>query len=203
MDFRELAVTGALEVTPDQFHDDRGTFAEGFRIDHLAMRIGHAFVVRQTNISVSRAGALRGLHYADVPPSQAKYVTALAGEFLDVVVDLRVGSPTFGAHDVVRLDTTSRRSVYVPEGVGHMLVCLSDGTALYLCSEVFTPGREHGISPIDPGLGLDLELPPGLTPIISTKDAAAPTLAEAREQGLLPTYAACVALAEELAARSI
>lgn len=200
MDHRELAVTGAFEITPAQHHDERGTFAEGFRIDHLAERIGHPLSIRQTNISVSRAGALRGLHYADLPPSQAKYVTATSGVFLDVVVDLRVGSPTFLVHDVVRLDTSTRRSVYVPEGVGHMLVCLEDGTALYLCSEVFAPDRERGIRPTDPDLGLDLDLPDGFTPIISAKDAAAPTLAQAMGEGLLPSYAAYTAWTTQLAA---
>lgn len=190
MDFRRLAVDGALEVTPDQFHDERGTFAEGFRVDHLAEWIGRPFTVRQTNVSVSVAGAVRGVHYADLPPSQAKYVTAVSGIFLDVVIDLRVGSPTFLRHDSVRLDTTSRRSVYVPEGVGHMLVCLEEGTAHYLCSEVFAPARERGIRPDDPALGLSLPLPEGFAPIVSAKDAAAPSLEEARAAGLLPTYAA-------------
>lgn len=199
MDFRRLAVEGALEVTPEQFHDERGTFAEGFRVDHLAEHIGYPFVVRQTNVSVSVAGAVRGVHYADVPPSQAKYVTAVAGRFLDVVVDLRVGSPTFGAHDIVRLDTTTRRSVYVPEGVGHMLVCLEGGTALYLCSEVFAPARERGIRPDDPALGLDLPELTEVTPIVSAKDAAAPSLAEASAAGLLPTYASCREWARTLA----
>lgn len=199
MDFRDLTVTDALEVTPSQHHDERGTFAEGFRIDHLAERIGHPFIVRQTNISVSVAGAMRGVHYADVPPSQAKYVTALSGTFLDVIIDLRTGSPTFGAHDVVRLDTKTRRSVYLPEGVGHMLVCVEDGTALYLCSQVFNPTGERGITPTDPDLGLELDLPEGFTPIVSAKDAAAPTLAGARAGGLLPSYAACTTWAAELA----
>ena len=191
MDIRPLKVAGAFEITPRQFPDRRGVFAEGFRIDHLARAIGHEMAVRQTNISVSAAGALRGVHYADVPPSQAKYVTATSGVFLDYVIDLRVGSPTFGLWDSVVLDTDDRRAVYVAEGLGHALACVSDGTAVYLCSEVFNPDTERGITPFDPAIGLTL--PDGFVPIVSERDAAAPTLAAAQEAGLLPTYEACLA----------
>lgn len=191
MDIRPLAIEGAWEVTPRQFRDPRGVFAEGFRADHLAAAIGHEMRVRQTNISVSTAGALRGIHYAAVPPSQAKYVTATSGVFVDFVVDLRVGSPTFGRWDSVRLDTVDRRAVYLSEGLGHALACLEDGTAVYLCSEVFNPAGERGVTPVDPQVALTF--PDGFTPILSEKDTAAPTLAEAREQGLLPAYEDCVA----------
>jgi dTDP-4-dehydrorhamnose 3,5-epimerase len=190
MDIRPLRIAGAFEVTPRQFHDSRGVFAEGFRVDHLAGALGHEMAVRQTNISVSVAGALRGIHYADVPPSQAKYVTATSGVFVDFVVDLRVGSPTFGEWDSVVLDTVARRAVYLAEGLGHALACVEDGTAVYLCSEVFNPTVEHGITPLDPEVGL--ALPDGFEPLLSPKDAAAPTLAGARESDLLPTYQACV-----------
>jgi dTDP-4-dehydrorhamnose 3,5-epimerase len=197
MDIRPLAIEGAWEITPRQFPDPRGVFAEGFRADHLAKHIGHEMPVRQTNISVSTAGALRGIHYSDVPPSQAKYVTAVSGSFVDVIVDIRVGSPTFGQWDSVLLDTLDRRAVYLSEGLGHALACLEDGTAVYLCSEVFAPSREHGLTPVDEALAL--RFPEGFTPILSDKDAAAPTLAEAREQGVLPGYEDCLAYRASLA----
>jgi len=197
MEFRPLSIEGAWEVTPRQFPDPRGVFLEGFRADHLAGQIGHLMSVRQTNISVSTAGALRGIHYSDVPPSQAKYVTAVNGVFIDYIVDLRVGSPTFGRWDSVRLDTEDRRAVYLSEGLGHALACVEDGTCVYLCSEVFSPTREHGITPVDPEIALGL--PDGFTPVLSDKDGAAPTLAEAVEQGLLPTYADAVAYRQSLA----
>ena len=110
MDIKPLAIEGAWVVTPQLRSDPRGMFAEGFRVDHLAKHIGHEMAVRQTNISVSTAGALRGVHYADVPPSQAKYVTATGGAFVDYIVDIRVGSPTFGQWDSVVLDTEDRRA---------------------------------------------------------------------------------------------
>jgi dTDP-4-dehydrorhamnose 3,5-epimerase len=191
MEFRELAVKGAFEVTPRQFPDDRGVFLESFRGDKLAEHVGHLPQVVQTNVSVSARGTVRGIHFADVPPSQAKYVTALSGSLVDYVVDLRVGSPTFGQWDSVLLDTVDRRAIYLPEGLGHAFAALEDDTtAMYLCTATYNPGREHGIHPLDPDVGL--RLPDGFgKPLLSPKDASAPSLAEAVEQGLLPTYAAC------------
>ena len=196
MQFRPLRVEGAIEVTPRQFPDSRGMFAEGFRADKLAEHIGFELAVRQTNISVSSAGAVRGIHYASLPPSQAKYVTALSGVFLDFIVDIRVGSPTFGQWDVVRLDTVDRRAVYLSEGLGHALACIEDGTAMYLCSEVYNPAGEKGVTPLDPTINLGL--PADFAPIVSEKDAAAPTLDEALAAGLLPDYAACLAFRQSL-----
>ena len=197
VDIRPLSIAGAFEVTPRQLQDSRGTFAEGFRIDRLAEAIGHELRVRQTNISVSTAGALRGIHYSDVPPSQAKYVTATSGVFIDFVVDLRVGSPTYGQWDSVRLDSIHRRAVYVAEGLGHALACVEDGVAVYLCSELFNPARERGVNPLDPEIAL--ALPEGFVPVVSDKDAAAPTLEAAADQGVLPTLEACLAHLASLA----
>ncbi|MGA8980386.1 MAG: dTDP-4-dehydrorhamnose 3,5-epimerase [Pedococcus sp.] len=199
MQIRALGIADAYEITPRQFPDDRGVFLESFRGDLLAEHLGHRPQVVQTNISVSSRGTVRGIHYADVPPSQAKYITALSGSLLDYVVDLRVGSPTFGQWEAVLLDTVDRRAVYLPEGMGHAFAALEDDTtAMYLVTAPYNPGREHGLHPLDPQIGL--ELPEGMqTPLLSAKDAAAPTLAEAQEQGLLPTYAACRELYASLA----
>jgi dTDP-4-dehydrorhamnose 3,5-epimerase len=196
MDIRPLGIEGAWEVTPRLFPDPRGLFTEGFRLDHLAKHIGHELAVRQTNISVSTAGALRGIHYADVPPSQAKYVTATSGVFVDYVVDLRVGSPTFGTWDSVVLDTVDRRAVYLSEGLGHVLACLEDGTAVYLCSEVYAPERERAVSPLDGDIGL--VLPEGFAAVVSDRDAAAPSFARAQQQGMLPSYDDCLAYRRSL-----
>ena len=197
MQITPLRIEGAYRVAPRQFPDDRGVFMEGFRGDKLAEHIGHEMRVVQTNISVSSRGAVRGIHFADVPPSQAKYVTAVTGSFLDFVVDIRVGSPTFGEWESVRLDTDSRVAVYLSEGLGHCLVALEDNsTAVYLCSQPYNPTGEHGINPLDPRVGLDL--PADLEPVVSAKDAAAPNLEEAAAQGLLPNYDDCLAFAESL-----
>jgi dTDP-4-dehydrorhamnose 3,5-epimerase len=200
MQIRPLKVEGAWEVTPRQFRDERGVFLESFRADHLAEHVGHLLRIEQTNTSVSSRGTVRGVHFADVPPSQAKYVTAVSGSFVDFIVDIRTGSPTFGQWDSVLLDTVDRRSVYLSEGLGHAICALEDdSTVTYLCSSVYSPTREHGIHPLDPDLGL--VFPDGLEPLLSPKDAAAPTLAQAGEQGLLPRYDECLALRKELASR--
>ncbi|GAA1255512.1 dTDP-4-dehydrorhamnose 3,5-epimerase family protein [Oryzihumus leptocrescens] len=200
MTFRQLSVEGAWVYEPRQFHDDRGVFLESFRNDRLAEVIGHEMRILQTNVSVSSRGTVRGIHFADVPPSQAKYVTALSGSFIDFVVDIRVGSPTFGQWDSVLLDTKDRRAIYIGEGLGHALCALEDSsTVMYLCSATYAPDREHGITPIDPDVAL--QFPQGLEPLLSAKDAAAPTLAEARERGLLPSYEDCRHYYAELAQR--
>ena len=146
MEIRPLTIEGAWEVTPRQFRDDRGVFLESFRADHLAEHVGHRLRIEQTNISVSSRGTVRGVHFADVPPSQAKYVTAVAGSFLDFIVDIRAGSPTFGQWDSVLLDTVDRRSVYLSEGLGHAICALEDdSTVTYLCSSVYNadPRARH------------------------------------------------------------
>ncbi|MHA7134542.1 dTDP-4-dehydrorhamnose 3,5-epimerase family protein [Oerskovia turbata] len=193
MEFRELSVPGAWEITTTQFGDTRGTFLEWFKAPAFKAATGHAFDLQQANCSVSAAGVLRGIHFADVPPGQAKYVTCAQGAVLDVVVDLRTGSPTFGQWDSVLLDDVDRRAVYISEGLGHAFMSLEDGsTVLYLCSTGYAPGREHGIDPLDPELGIawPTESRSGapLTPILSDKDADAPSLARAVSTGLLPTW---------------
>ncbi|MFI5937429.1 dTDP-4-dehydrorhamnose 3,5-epimerase family protein [Actinoplanes sp. NPDC051494] len=193
MRIRPLSVEGAFEVTPVQHGDARGTFLEWYRFDALAAAVGHPLDLAQANLSVSARGAVRGIHFADVPPGQAKYVTCVSGAVLDVVVDLRLGSPTFGTWDSVRLDDTDRRAVYLAEGLGHGFCALTEGAVVtYLCSSTYRPGHEHGIDPLDPELGIAW---PTDTPLLSTKDEQAPSLARARETGLLPDHAACSAYA--------
>lgn len=200
MRIEPLSIDGAFVVTPRQFPDDRGVFLESFRGDRLAEHLGHRPDVVQTNVSVSARGTVRGIHFADVPPGQGKYVTALSGSLLDYVVDVRVGSPTFGRWESVLLDTVDRRAVYLSEGLGHAFCALEDGTtAMYLCTATYDPTGEHGIHPLDPGVGL--ALPAGVEPLLSPKDDAAPSLDEAESRGILPTYAACAAWAQALAAR--
>lgn len=194
MKFRELAVAGAWEITPTQFSDPRGIFLEWFRTASFVEAVGHPLDLQQANCSVSSAGVLRGIHFADVPPGQAKYVTCAAGAVLDVAVDIRVGSPTFGTWDAVLLDDVDRRAIYLSEGLGHAFMALEDAsTVLYLCSTGYSPGREHGIDPLDPELGIawptvDRQGRP-ITPRLSDKDASAPGLAAAEAQGLLPRLA--------------
>lgn len=193
---RELTLPGAFEITPVVHGDERGTFHEWFRADVLDGLTGGGFAVHgdriaQANCSVSVAGTLRGIHFAQVPPGQAKYVTCLVGAVLDVVVDLRTGSATYGRWDSVLLDDVDRRCVYVPEGLGHAFLALADGSLVsYLVSTAFDPAREHTIDPLDPAIGIewpttDLRGRP-LELRLSDRDRTAPSLAAVREQGLLP-----------------
>jgi dTDP-4-dehydrorhamnose 3,5-epimerase len=195
MDYRELSIEGAWEITPLRNGDQRGMFLEWFKEPSFVEKLGHSFDLAQANLSVSAAGVLRGIHFADVPPSQAKYVMCPKGAVLDVVVDIRVGSPTFGTWDSVLLDDIDRRAVYLSEGLGHAFLSLEDGsTVVYLCSEPFMPAREHGINPLDPAIGIEWPTVARdgspLTYDFSAKDKVAPMLADAVEAGLLPSYEA-------------
>ncbi|QQZ17975.1 dTDP-4-dehydrorhamnose 3,5-epimerase [Rhodococcus sp. 21391] len=193
MEFRELKVPGSWEITPRQFGDQRGVFLEWFKEPSFSDAVGHPLKLEQANCSVSSAGVLRGIHFADVPPGQAKYVTCVKGAVLDVVVDIRVGSPTFGAWDSVLLDDADRRAIYLSEGLGHAFLSLEDDSAVvYLCSSGYAPNREHGINPLDPEVGIDwpTEDRSGspLNVILSEKDTAASSLAEAAAARILPDY---------------
>ncbi|MBU4214667.1 MAG: dTDP-4-dehydrorhamnose 3,5-epimerase [Actinobacteria bacterium] len=194
MEFRELSVPGAWEITPRPLGDPRGLFLEWYQEPSFTEAVGHPLDLRQVNCSVSAAGVVRGVHFADVPPSQAKYVMCVAGSVLDVVVDIRVGSPTFGRWDTVVLDDIDRRAIYLSEGLGHAFMSLEDrSTVMYLCSATYSPTREHGINPLDPELGIRWPTTDrsgaALTPSLSQKDTQAPSLATALAQGLLPTMA--------------
>ena len=185
---RELKIPDAYELTPKQHADDRGVFLEWYRFDRLEETIGHALDLRQANLSVSRKGVVRGIHFASVPRGQAKYVTAVRGAVLDYVIDIRVGSPTFGQWDSVLLDDVDRRSVYLAEGLGHAFVSLTDDAIVtYLVSDTFNPTREHGINPLD--ADIDLVFPPEAgVPLLSPKDTDGPSLEHAAASGLLPTW---------------
>ncbi len=198
MRIRPLSIAGAWEITPALHGDSRGLFTEAFKAEVLSGVIGHRFDLAQVNLSVSAAGVLRGIHFADVPPGQAKYVTCPSGAILDVIVDIRVGSPTFGTYDTVLLDDIDRRAVYLSEGLGHGFCSLADGsTVTYLCSTGYNPSAEHGINPLDPALGIVWPTTARdgtpLTYSLSEKDTAAPTLADAAASGLLPDHAAVAA----------
>ena len=189
MKIRELSIPDSYEITPKQFGDDRGVFLEWYRFDRLEETIGHRLDIAQANTSVSKRGSVRGIHFADIPPSQAKYVTATHGAVLDFVIDIRVGSPTFGQWDSVLLDDTDRRAVYIAEGLGHCFVALTDNaTVSYLVTAPFNPGREHGINPLDADIGLVFPPEAGEL-LLSAKDTDAPSLTEAAASGLLPTWA--------------
>jgi dTDP-4-dehydrorhamnose 3,5-epimerase len=185
---RELSIPDAYEITPKQFGDDRGVFLEWYRFDKLEEATGRSIDLRQANSSVSKRGVVRGIHFADIPRGQAKYVTVTHGAVLDYVIDIRVGSPTFGQWDSVLLDTIDRRAIFLSEGLGHAFVALTDDAAVsYLVTDVFNAPREHGINPTDPEIGLVFP-PEAGEALLSPKDTQAPGLAEAAAAGQLPTW---------------
>ncbi len=139
-----LDVDGAWVFTPRIHRDRRGSFLEWFRNAEVLADIGRSLDVAQANCSVSMRGAIRGVHFSDVPPGQAKYVTCVSGSILDVVVDLRVGSPGYGRWAAVPLNAESRCAVFIAEGLGHGFITLSDkATVLYMCSTPYAPAHEH------------------------------------------------------------
>lgn len=198
MEIEGLDVADAWVCTPRQFPDDRGVFLEWFRADLLAAHTKRRFDVLQANHSISRRGTLRGLHLADVPPGQAKYVYCAKGAVLDIVVDVRTGSPTYGAHAAVRLDDTDRRGVFLSEGLAHGFCALTETAEVtYLVSTTYDPSVERAVNALDPAL--TLPWPKDVGPLVlSAKDQAAPSLERAAAGGLLPSYDACRARYAEL-----
>ncbi|MEU5539070.1 dTDP-4-dehydrorhamnose 3,5-epimerase [Streptomyces sp. NPDC020362] len=188
---RELAVTGAFEFTPVVHGDQRGLFVSPLQEAPFLAAVGRPFPVAQTNHSRSARGVLRGIHFTTAPPGQAKYVHCARGRALDVVVDLRLGSPTFGAWDTVDMDEGTCTAAYYPEGVGHAFLALEDDTVMsYLVTTAYRAEREQAITPLD--AELSLPWPKDFDLVLSERDRLAPGLAEATAQGLLPRYADCV-----------
>ncbi|GGO83529.1 dTDP-4-dehydrorhamnose 3,5-epimerase family protein [Nonomuraea cavernae] len=182
-----LRIEGSFLVKPEIFPDERGHFLEMFQQRAVEGPAGGPMPVAQVNCSVSRRGTIRGVHSCVTPPGQARYVTCVSGAILDVIVDIRPGSPTYGEHVAVPLDEYSRHAVYLAEGLGHAFAPLSEqATVVYLCSTAYNPGGEICVNPLDPELALPWAASPR---ILSDKDAKAPTLREAEAAGLLPAYA--------------
>ncbi|WP_282685745.1 MULTISPECIES: dTDP-4-dehydrorhamnose 3,5-epimerase family protein [unclassified Streptomyces] len=185
---RPLAVPGAWELTLRPHRDARGTFAEWYRPTDIAEATGFVRPVALGGVSVSRKGVIRGVHFVTTPPGQSRYVTCVAGEVLDVTVDLREDSPSFGRSDTVLLGPGHWRAVLLSEGLGHAFCALTEqATVLYLCSTPYRPELEQAVHPFDPEL--DLPWPADAQRSLSPRDEAAPGLREAARRGLLPRYA--------------
>ena len=180
MSVEKLDIPGAWVFTPKRYSDQRGVFFEWFQDSTFIEHAGDGFSLAQANCSVSQKGVLRGIHYANVPPGQRKYVTCVSGSALDVLVDLRPSSPTFGKWQSVQLDIADCKVVSIPNGVGHAFMALEDNTTIvYLCDQRYNPSGECEIHPLDPTIGITW--PTEIEPLISPKDAAAPFFSEIKD----------------------
>ena len=189
MEITPLSIAGAFAVSNTVHGDDRGEFVEWFRADHIKSHTGLNFSTIQANLSVSQKGTLRGIHFADVPPGQAKYVMCATGSIQDYVVDIRVGSPTFGRWEAATITAKDRNAILLDVGLGHAFVALEEKTTVpYLVTDHFKPHAEHAINPLDPELGLEFPFS-GDQLLVSAKDREAPSFADALSSGMLPKWA--------------
>lgn len=173
-EIKQTSLPGVLEIFPRVFPDSRGYFFESFRQDWLdKMGVQESWV--QDNQSFSQKGTVRGLHFQRGIHAQAKLVRVIAGKVLDVAVDLRKGSPTFGQVYSTILDTEQNNLLYIPAGFGHGFSVLEDAVFVYKCSTYYHKDSEGGVLWSDPALGIDWQV---AEPIVSEKDQILPTLAE-------------------------
>jgi len=176
MKIEALKIQGLFLIKPQVHGDQRGYFVETFRQDLLEAALGHPIHFIQDNESRSSRGVLRGIHFQLPPHAQSKLVRVIEGEVLDVAVDLRRGSPTFGQHISVTLSGENKQQLFIPRGFGHGFVVLSE-TAIfsYKVDSYYSPEHDRGIDFSDPALAIDWQLPADQL-LLSDKDRAQPTL---------------------------
>ncbi|NOS87087.1 MAG: dTDP-4-dehydrorhamnose 3,5-epimerase [Methylococcaceae bacterium] len=185
MNFIQTEIPGIIIIEPKVFGDDRGYFVETFRQDKLDEYLGFSVNFIQDNESKSSCGVLRGLHYQLAPAAQTKLVRVIKGKVLDVAVDIRVGSPTFGQHVAVELSGQNKRQLFVPRGFAHGFVVLEDDSIFaYKVDNYYSPENDRGLAFDDPTLAIDWQLAKENLQL-SGKDTCQPTL----EQAELFTYA--------------
>ena len=172
----QLDISGAWLYESPTHNDDRGYFREWFKAELVREQLGRDFEIAQTNLSRSRKGVVRGIHFSTAPEGQAKWITCANGALWDVVVDIRPNSPTFKRWSAVELRADDGKAVFISEGLGHAFIALEDETVVtYLLSSPYSPKDEHAINPNDPEIAIKWPKTPLL---FSEKDSAAPTLKE-------------------------
>ena len=180
MEIIKTAIEGVVIIEPRLFKDDRGYFFESFSQREFEEKVCHTRFV-QDNESKSSYGVLRGLHFQRPPFCQSKLVRVVKGAVLDVAVDIRKGSPTFGQHVAVELTEENHRQFFVPRGFAHGFAVLSDEVVFqYKCDNYYAPQCEGALAWNDPALGIDWQIHADKV-VLSEKDKHHPTLAEATD----------------------
>ena len=192
----ELGIKGCWEIELDHYNDSRGVFFESFKLNSLENIINRKFEVKQSNTSISKMGSIRGIHFAQLPPSQAKYIQCNNGSILDFIIDVRVGSPTFKQHVSVKLDGNSQKAIFIEEGLAHAFISLEyDTRVTYLVNQYFNPTNEKSINPFDEEIAINWG---NSTYILSEKDRSAHSLDEMKNSNQLPVYEDCCKFIETI-----
>lgn len=179
MRFEKLTIPGPLLIIPEKYGDGRGFFSETFRVDLFNQQVTPApTFVQDNHVYSAHKGVLRGLHFQSPPRAQGKLVRCIRGRILDVAVDIRRGSPTFGSHVSVELSEDNWRQLFVPVGFAHGYLTLEEQCEVaYKVTDYYSPECDRGIAWDDPALGIDWKLPPALIRL-SDKDRKQPALHE-------------------------
>ena len=170
----QTPIKGLLEIYPKVLEDNRGYFFESYQHKKLK-ELGVKDLFVQDNQSFSSKGVLRGIHFQNSPSQQSKLIRVIRGKVLDVAVDLRPDSETYGQHYSTLLDDREHKLFYMPEGFGHGFLALEDTILLYKCNDTYDPAAEGGILWNDPTLNIDWGIP---NPLVSEKDQKLPTFKE-------------------------
>ena len=153
--FTPLGIEGVWLVQNKVYNDDRGILIEWMRTTGVMSTLGIDFTVKQANYSQSSAGVIRGIHYSLAPEGQAKYITCTSGKLWDVIVDIRIGSQTFGKWVATELTAGDGQAIFISKGLGHGFQALSDSSSIsYLLSSIYNPNLEYSINPLDPDLNI-------------------------------------------------
>jgi dTDP-4-dehydrorhamnose 3,5-epimerase len=182
---RPLSIHGAWLLTTPVYSDERGTFSEWFKSSQLKELTQEDFEPLQANVSVSQAGVIRGIHYSLAPRGQAKLVTVMHGAILDIAVDVRIGSPTYGKYESVKLVAGEGQAIFLRHDLAHAFQALEDNTVVsYLVSSEYSPKDEKEITPLC--TQLDIQWSKNFPAILSEKDRSAADLIMRKHQLLLP-----------------
>lgn len=186
MELRRLEIEGAWIASSPVWKDERGNFREWFKYADILSATGINFDVAQANISSSAFGVVRGVHYSLNDGGQSKWVTCVSGKSMDVIVDIRPKSATYGKYVTVDLAADDGRAVLIGADLGHGFISLEQGTVMsYLLSSPYSPESEYGINPMDPAIGISWGIK-GDEILLSPKDKLAPSLAQRAIEGMLP-----------------